>query len=99
MKKTLLLVTLSLFISMNTYAQDGCSKYYPMVEGASFEYTNYSKKGEIDGVTSHNISSVTSEGTTTKVTIDFKMSDKKGKELFTSNYGFTCEDNIVKIDY
>lgn len=99
MKKTLLFITLALFISMNTYAQDGCSKYYPMTEGSSFEYTNYSKKGKVDGVTSYNVSSVTSEGTATKATLDLKMTDKKGKELYTSNYSFTCENNMVKIDY
>ena len=84
---------------MNTYAQNGCSKYYPMVEGSSFEYTNYSKKGKVDGVTNYNVSSVTSQGSATKATLDLKMIDKKGKELFTSNYSFTCEDNMVKIDY
>jgi len=98
MKKTILVI-LTVFIAISIKAQDNCSTYYPMVEGSSFEYTNYNKKGKVDGVTNYTVSSVTSEGTATKATLDFKMSDKKGKELFTSNYSFTCENNIVKIDY
>lgn len=99
MKKTILVIFISTFVSIGIKAQDGCSKYYPMVEGSSFEYTNYSKKGKVDGVTNYNVSSVTSEGSATKATLDLKVIDKKGKELFTSNYSFTCEDNMVKIDY
>lgn len=99
MKKTILFILITAFLSISIKAQDDCSKYYPMTEGSSFEYTNYSKKGKVDGVTNYTVSSVTSEGSATKATLDFKLSDKKGKELFTTNYSFTCEDNIVKIDY
>ncbi len=80
-------------------AQDVCSKYYPMVDGSSFEYTNYNKKGKIDGVTNYTVSSVTSLGAATKATLELKMSDKKGKEVYDLNYNFTCENNVVKVDY
>lgn len=99
MKKTILVILTTVLLGISTNAQDNCSKYYPMVEGSSFEYTNYGKKGKIDGVTNYTISSVTSEGSATRATLDLKMHDKKGKEMFTSNYSFTCEDNMVKIDY
>ena len=80
-------------------AQDVCSKYYPMVDGSSFEYTNYNKKGKIDGVTNYTVSSVTSLGAATKATLELKISDKKGKEVYDLNYNFTCENNVVKVDY
>ncbi len=80
-------------------AQDVCSKYYPMVDGSSFEYTNYNKKGKIDGVTNYTVSSVTSLGAATKATLELKMSDKKGKHVYDLNYNFTCENNVVKVDY
>lgn len=99
MKKTFLIVLIAAFVSIGIKAQDSCSKYYPMTEGSSFEYTNYSKKGKVDGVTNYKVSSVTSEGSGTRATLDFTMSDKKGKKLFTSNYSFVCEDNLVKIDF
>ena len=99
MQKTILSILIMAFILVRLNAQDNCSKYYPMSEGSSFEYTNYSKKGKVDGVTNYTVSSVTSQGTATQATLDLKMSDKKGKELFTSNYSFTCENGLVKIDY
>ena len=99
MKKTLLIILITSFVSISIKAQESCSKYYPLMEGSTFEYTNYDKKGKIDGVTNYTVSSVTSEGAATKATLDLKMSDKKGKEMFASNYSFTCENNLVKIDY
>ncbi|MFS4494485.1 hypothetical protein [Maribacter sp. 2308TA10-17] len=99
MKKTLLFSLCAVLLSFGSKAQEGCSKYYPMAEGSSFEYTNYNKKGKVDGVTNYTVSSVTSKGSATEATLDFKMFDKKGKELFTSNYNFTCDNNMVKIDY
>jgi len=99
MKKTLLCILLATFASVSVVAQDNCSKYYPMVEGSSFEYTNYSKKGKVEGITNYTIASVTSEGSATKATLDLKMTDKKGKEVFNSNYSFTCQENRIKIDY
>lgn len=99
MKKTILSTLITAFALLNLNAQENCSKYYPMAEGSSFEYTNYNKKGKVDGVTNYTISSVTSKGTATQATLDLKMSDKKGKELFSTNYSFTCENGLVKIDY
>jgi hypothetical protein len=99
MKKTILSILILALVVVNLNAQGNCSKYYPMVEGSSFEYTNYSKKGKVDGITNYTVSSVIPQGTATQATLDLKMSDKKGKEIFTSNYSFTCENNVVKIDY
>jgi len=98
-KKILSFLLFSLISFQFTVAQNNCSKYYPMSEGSSFEYTNYNKKGKLEGVTNYTVSSVSSVGSATKATLDFKMSDKKGKEIFTSNYHFTCDNNMVKIDY
>lgn len=99
MKKTVLIFLITLCSTLFLKAQDGCSKYYPMTEGSSFQYTNYNKKGKIEGVTKYNVTAVSSEGAALKATLNFKMSDKKGKELFATDYHFTCENNMVKIDY
>ncbi|MGF1558203.1 MAG: hypothetical protein ACFCUL_03870 [Flavobacteriaceae bacterium] len=99
MKKIVLTPLFALCIAFAISAQDNCSKYYPMKEGTSFEYTNYDKKGKVEGVTNYTISSVTAEGSAQKATLDLKISDNKGKEVFTTDYSFTCDDNMVKIDY
>lgn len=99
MKKVVLSISIIICTLITIQAQDGCSKYYPMVEGSTFEYTNYNKKGKVEGITNYTVSSVTADGSATKATLDLKMADKKGKELFNSSYSFTCEGNMVKIDY
>ncbi len=99
MKKTLFFILATTFICIAVRAQNNCSNYYPMIEGSSFEYTNYNKKGKIAGITQYTIVSVTSQGSASKATLELKMSDKKGKEVFNSKYSFTCENNIVKIDF
>ncbi len=98
MKKVLTVLIFSLF-TFYTYAQDDCSKYYPMNEGASYEYTNYNKKGKVDGVTKYTITKVSTDGNATTATLNLDLSDKKGKEIYTTSYNFTCENNIVRIDY
>ncbi len=80
-------------------AQNDCSTYYPMTEGTSFEYTNTNKKGKVEGIVRYTISKVSHEGSSTIATFDLKYIDKKGKELFESNYNITCEGSIVKVDY
>lgn len=99
MKKLLQHICIIILATNCLNAQEVCSKYYPMVDGSSFEYTNYNKKGKIDGVTNYTVSSVTSLGAATKATLELKMSDKKGKEVYDLNYNFTCENNVVKVDY
>lgn len=99
MKKIILSILVISLSYLTTIAQDSCSKFYPMIEGSSFEYTNYNKKGKIEGITNYNVTAVTSEGSATNVTIELHLADKKGKPLYDSNYNFICDNNIVKIDY
>lgn len=99
MKKTIL-YTLTLVFGINiALAQDGCSTYYPMEEGSSFQYTMYDKKGKADGVTNYTISKVSTEGASTSATFDLKFTDKKGKELFTTDYEISCSGDGIKIDF
>lgn len=87
-----------LFI-LTTSAQDNCSTYYPMEEGATFQYTNYNKKGKEQGKVDYTVASVESDGSSTTATMKMKYQDEKGEELFDSEYGFTCTGNVVTIDF
>ncbi|MUH38189.1 hypothetical protein D9O36_20265 [Zobellia amurskyensis] len=97
--KNLLFTLLLSFLITGITAQDSCSKFYPLEEGSSFEYTNYDKKGKPDGTVSYTISNVRQEGAATVATFDMKFQDKKGKDVFESNYSFSCENGLVKVDY
>ncbi|WP_289042385.1 hypothetical protein [uncultured Zobellia sp.] len=98
--KTPLLITLLCFFTMNiTFAQESCSKFYPLEEGITFAYTNYDKKGKTDGTVKYTITDVRQEGAASAATFDMQFLDKKGKEVFKSNYSFTCENGLVTVDY
>lgn len=80
-------------------AQNDCSQYYPMVEGASFQYTHYGKKGKTVGTTNYTISEVSSDGDATSATMAIEFKDAKEKNVFTSDYKFSCTKDKVIIDY
>src|SRR5690606_13811680 len=98
MKKNFLLL-FALFLCYFSFAQGNCSKYYPIQEGITFQYTNYDKKGKADGKADYKVANVENAGGLTKATMDIKYTDKKGKEILGSNYGFTCTGDGIKIDY
>ena len=98
--KTPLLITLLCFFTMNVaFAQESCSKFYPLEEGSSFEYTSYDKKGKTDGSVNYTITDVRQEGSAAAATFDMKFKDKKGKDIFESSYSFSCENGLVTVDY
>ncbi|MDO6519479.1 TapB family protein [Zobellia uliginosa] len=99
MKTAFLTTVFCLIVTTVTFAQDSCSKFYPLEEGSSFEYTNYDKKEKVEGSVHYTITEVRSEGAASVATFDMKYKDKKGKDLFESNYSFSCENGLVTIDY
>lgn len=99
MKKTALYLFLLVFGMGSLTSQENCSKYYPMEEGTSFQYTMYDKKGKTEGITDYTISNVDTDGGTTSATFDLKFTDNKGKEVYNSDYTISCSENGIKIDY
>ncbi len=99
MKTRILLITTLLLCAVSTTAQTNCSRFYPMEEGTAFEYTMYNKKGKTDGVTSYKVTSVENNGDSTMATMDISFTDDKGKEVYNTDYSFTCTGNMVTIDY
>ena len=55
MKTKSLLVVFFLIGIISLTAQDNCSKFYPMTEGVSMEYTNYNKKGKVEGISAYKV--------------------------------------------
>ena len=99
MKKILLSILAFVFMMGIGFAQNTCSKFYPLEEGTTFQYTSSDKKGKPEGTVDYTISEVSDNGSATVATFDLKYTDKKGKEIFESNYKITCENGIVRIDY
>jgi hypothetical protein len=80
-------------------AQSNCSRFYPMEEGTSFEYTNFNKKGKSEGVSSYLVKSVENKGNSTTATMAISFTDEKGKNVYETDYSFTCTGDKVIIDY
>ncbi|WP_350293809.1 hypothetical protein [uncultured Croceitalea sp.] len=99
MKKLTITIILSVFFIQLGISQANCSKYYPMIEGASFEYTNYDKKGKSDGTASYKVINVSTRGDNTSATMAMELNDKRGKQIYKTDYNFTCTGNMVVIDY
>lgn len=99
LKKGVLLTLAAVLTTAFAYSQSNCSKFYPIEEGTAFQYTNYNKKGKIEGTVDYTISKVTAEGSATNATYDMKYLDKKGKDLFETNFNILCENGMVRIDY
>ncbi|NJB37882.1 MULTISPECIES: hypothetical protein [Croceivirga] len=96
MKNLIILLTLSCFTYM---ASAQCSRYYPLEKGTTFTYDNLNKKGKSDGITHYKVSDVSTAGGITTATMEVKLTDAKGKESFSSDYSFTCDGDVVRIDY
>ncbi len=92
--KSLLALCLLLFIAVSVSAQD-CSKYYPFEEGTTFQITNYDKKDKPAGV----IDYVVKESAGDTAIIAYEMLDDKGQLIMSSEYGITCKDDGISIDF
>jgi hypothetical protein len=99
MKTNLLLVLFFLIGILSLTAQDNCSKFYPMTEGVAMEYTNYNKKGKVEGISSYTVTNSDTDGNTTNATMAINLKDEKGKDIYSTDYKLSCTGNMVTLDY
>lgn len=95
MKTKITAILFTIFISLSAIGQSVCSTYYPFKEGAKFQITNFDKKGKKEGYVDYKIVSVKNNIATISTTIF----DNKDKEITTTSYEVTCNDNGVSIDF
>ncbi len=70
-----------------------------MNEGVSMEYTNYNKKGKVEGVSSYKVAKAVNNGNATNATMAIDLKDNKGKNAYSTTYNLTCTGNMVTLDY
>ncbi|WP_431163564.1 TapB family protein [Flagellimonas beolgyonensis] len=98
MKKYVLLVFIAFFALNLSVAQSSCSEYYPLVDGATFQYTSYDKKGKEEGQINYMVTNVSSSGDQVSATMAMEIADQKGN-TYNSSYDIHCDGNVVKIDF
>ncbi|WP_036156429.1 TapB family protein [Maribacter forsetii] len=99
MKIKSIIASLFFIGTISLSAQDNCSKFYPMNEGVSMEYTNYNKKGKVEGVSSYKVIEATHSAGNTTATMSINLKDNKGKDIYSTNYNLACNSNTVTLDY
>ena len=99
MKTKLLLILFFLLGIISLTAQNNCSKFYPMTEGVAMEYTNFNKKGKVEGISSYKVTETNTAGNTTNATMAINLKDEKGKEIYNTDYKLSCTGNMVTLDY
>ena len=95
MNKSFLTITICILWCINFLGQDKCSKYYPLEKGTRFQLTMLDNKDKTTGV----IDYLVKEYSDNSATLSYEMHDEKGKLVATSEYGITCNDNGVSIDF
>ena len=98
MKKIILPLFVLIFSTSLMAQSNNCSQYYPMEEGATFQYATYNKKGKKEGTIDYTIKDVATKGSVTEAKMEMKLTDRKGKQ-HPMEYGFTCKGDMVKIDF
>ena len=99
MRNLFIVLIISLLYIPKVVSQINCSRYYPLEEGTSFEYTSTNKKGKIESTANYMVSKVSNSANTTVAEMTTNLSDKKGKEIIQSSYNITCTGSGVKIDF
>jgi hypothetical protein len=83
----------------NLFSQDVCnSSYMPFDKGASFELTNYDKKGKLNSTVSHKITDLKEADGGFVASVEMETKDQKGKSLTNGKYTMECRDDKVSVD-
>ncbi|NNF18932.1 MAG: hypothetical protein HKN61_04085 [Flavobacteriaceae bacterium] len=98
MRNILLMLIVLVLAGVPAFAQD-CSKFYPLQEGTSLEYTNYDKKDRVDGTITYEVISSENNSDGTTAVMQMSLQDQDGEEVMQSEYEVRCKDNVVHIDF
>lgn len=99
MKIKITTLIVALFGLLYIKAQDNCSQYYPMEEGATFSYKMYDKKDKLEGTSVYKVKEVTDSGGETIASLLVTYQGSKKNENFEMDYNFTCTGDGIRIDF
>ncbi len=97
MKKTMVLVSMFLFVAVITLAQD-CKYYFPKKQGAQIEYKSFDGKDKLTGSSIQISKEIIETGGAYTAKIETQSFDKKGKETGSNEYSVKCENGTYSID-
>lgn len=98
MKKNILAIFVAT-VGFLGHSQENCSRFYPLIQGATYEYSNANGKGKPDGTTVYTISEVIPTPDGTQAIFDLRFRDKREKDVYDTQYQVVCDGNILRIAY
>ena len=97
--KKLTLFTVVLFLFGNLLvAQNACTPFLPLEEGTTWEMTDYSPKGKVQGSIRYELLEVEGEDDDMTFTVRTTSMDKNGEEVFVSEFEAYCKDGEFSYD-
>ncbi|MDT0606890.1 TapB family protein [Croceitalea rosinachiae] len=99
MKKQFFTSLMLLLCFIAVKAQDNCSTFYPMTEGATYQYNLYDKKDKPSGSTTYNVKAVNNDGGNTTATMSVVVGGEKPKDQMELEYEVTCTGDGISIDF
>lgn len=97
MRNTLFILFL-LAVAGPTMGQSPCGAFFPFEKGASWEMTNYNKKGAVSSIAAQEIGIVEQNNGVWEAQVKNKVTDDKGKVLTEGSYNVKCQDGIIMMD-
>jgi hypothetical protein len=97
-KANLFLVTLAILAGSKGVLSQDCVFYYPDVEGAKIELTNYDDKGKITGKSKQEVVKVERAGSNVKALIKTQYYDDKNEFVFEGEMEFKCEGGVFYVN-
>ncbi|WP_430468286.1 hypothetical protein [Winogradskyella ouciana] len=96
--KTLTSILLLFIVCNTSFAQTDCKPYVPTEQGTKWELTNYNAKGKITGTVNYELVDKIVDGNEVTFKIKTTTFDKKGKQIFESEYEAKCIDGVFDLD-
>lgn len=99
MKNKIASFILFLCIAPWVIAQNDCSMYYPLTEGAKFQITSFDKKDRPTAIMDYKVVNVENTAAGKIGTINGIVVDEKGKKMAESEFQVVCKGNKLSVDY
>lgn len=103
MKKTVFilgtaLVLLSSFSGvLKSAGEDICKSFFPTEVGTALTYESYNGKDKLQSIDVFSVTDIVETASVTLIKVSMKSSDKKGKETYSNDVEYTCEDGVFKM--
>ncbi len=101
MKKIIGIAAIAILSSFTTNVQDGgkelCKSYFPIQEGTVLSYETYNPKDKLESSNTMEVKKITETATAMTIDVYMKATDKKGKDVYESDFTYSCEGGVFKM--